>query len=93
MGVGAAIGGPAMNMLLGIGIACTIKCGKLGHAYPLAAPHSLIVSGSFLMASLLGSMTIVPFNKFAVGKKYGIWLFTLYLAMFSSTMYVTLAKK
>eukprot|EP00041_Stephanoeca_diplocostata_P030894 m.945765 g.945765 ORF g.945765 m.945765 type:complete len:784 (+) comp23845_c0_seq34:233-2584(+) len=70
MGVGAAIGGPAMNMLLGIGIACTIKCGKLGHAYPLAAPHSLIVSGSFLMASLLGSMTIVPFNKFAVGKKY-----------------------
>jgi len=60
MGVGAAIGGPAMNMLLGIGIACTVKCGKLGTDYPLNAPDSLIVSGVFLMISLVGSLTIVP---------------------------------
>ena len=60
MGVGAAIGGPAMNMLIGIGVACTVKCGKLGHDYPLNAPDSLIVSGVFLMISLVGSLTIVP---------------------------------
>lgn len=90
MGVGAAIGGPAMNMLLGIGISCTIKCGKIGGPYPIAAPSSLIVSGSFLMLSLLSSMTIVPYNKFAVGKKYGMYLFAVYVCMFSASLYTSL---
>eukprot|EP00035_Acanthoeca_spectabilis_P011758 m.207077 g.207077 ORF g.207077 m.207077 type:complete len:1066 (-) comp15442_c0_seq1:261-3458(-) len=91
MGVGAAIGGPAMNMMIGIGIACTIKCGKIGGPYKLQAPDSLIASGLFLMVSLLSSMTVVPFNKFAVGRKYGMWLFLVYAAMFITSVTLSLS--
>jgi sodium/potassium/calcium exchanger 6 len=90
MGAGAAIGGPAMNMLLGIGIACTIKCGKIGGDYKLKAPASLIASGVFLMISLIGSLTIVPYCKFAVGKKYALWLFLVYAGMFISSVSLSL---
>lgn len=88
MAVGACYGGPALNILLGIGIACSFKTATTGESYKIPKALGLEVSGGFLLASLLSALTIVPLSGFYIGKKFGAWLLTLYLASMVTGIYI-----
>eukprot|EP00040_Diaphanoeca_grandis_P022589 m.121796 g.121796 ORF g.121796 m.121796 type:complete len:803 (+) comp28879_c0_seq2:256-2664(+) len=93
MAVGACFGGPALNMLLGIGIACSLAMfkRKTDH-YIVRQEFGLIVSVIFLLTSLLTSLIFVPLSGFSVGKKYGITMFCLYALSLASGLYIEFAK-
>ncbi|EGD75575.1 hypothetical protein PTSG_06644 [Salpingoeca rosetta] len=88
MAVGAAFGGPALNMLLGIGISCTIACLRNDGHFPVKdqPSHQLAVSGGFLLLSLLSSMVIIPLCRFHASRKYGVYLWVLYLCYLASAL-------
>ncbi|EDQ90217.1 uncharacterized protein MONBRDRAFT_31967 [Monosiga brevicollis MX1] len=88
MAVGACFGGPAMNMLLGIGVSATVACFKHGGTFPVhdQKSHQLVVSGGFLLLSLVSSAIIIPVNKFRVGKYFGMYLWVLYTAYLATAL-------
>lgn len=66
------------DVLLGMGVSCTAACLTKVNPYPVAGELGLEVSGGFLLVSLLSSIIIIPCNQFSAGKKYGIYLCSLY---------------
>eukprot|EP00056_Hartaetosiga_gracilis_P005052 m.80796 g.80796 ORF g.80796 m.80796 type:complete len:729 (-) comp12032_c0_seq5:116-2302(-) len=80
MAAGACFGGPALNVLLGIGISCAVACLNNDGRYAMhdQPSHQLKVSGGFLLLSLLSSLVYIPFNKFNASKKFGMYLCVLY---------------
>lgn len=81
MAVSACFGGPLLNMLLGIGISCTVLNIKRGKAIPLLHRyHQYVISAGFLAASLSSSAIIIPLMGFRVPRMYGVYLILLYSA-------------
>ena len=78
MAVSACIGGPCLNMLLGIGLASTIAILKHGRPLELKLSGSLIISSAFLMFTICGHLVAVPLMKFRIRKWYGYYVFALY---------------
>jgi len=79
MAVSACIGGPCLNMLLGIGLASTLSILRSGKPLELKLSGSLIISSAFLMLTICSHLVSVPLMKFNVKKWYGYYLFTIYL--------------
>jgi sodium/potassium/calcium exchanger 6 len=90
MAVGACYGGPALNMLLGIGIACSVKAAQ-EDPYVIPKSIALQVQGGFLLASLLSALIIVPASGFYIGKRFGVWLWCLYLASMGTGLYIEIS--
>ena len=62
--------GPALNMLLGLGIACSlVMASRHESVYQIQDQFGLVVSFGFLLVSLLGSIIFVPLAGFNVGKR------------------------
>ncbi|KAL9980632.1 hypothetical protein ACROYT_G009241 [Oculina patagonica] len=81
MAVSACIGFPLLNMLLGIGISCTVATVSRGHAIPLRHRyHQYQISAGFLAASLSSSAILIPLMGFKVPRMYGVYLIVLYVA-------------
>ncbi|XP_066303388.1 mitochondrial sodium/calcium exchanger protein-like isoform X2 [Branchiostoma lanceolatum] len=80
MGVSACFGGPLFNMLMGIGISCTIATIKNGGNFPLKRTMLQSVLAGSLGFSLLSSLILIPAFKFKVGRWYGIYLIVVYIA-------------
>ncbi|KAJ7374063.1 Mitochondrial sodium/calcium exchanger protein [Desmophyllum pertusum] len=81
MAVSACFGGPLLNMLLGIGISCTVVTVSRGHAIPLHHRfHQYQISAGFLAASLSSSAILIPLMGFKVPRMYGVYLIVLYIA-------------
>ena len=78
MAVSACIGGPCLNMLLGIGLASTIAILKHGRALELKLSGSLVISSAFLMFTICSHLVAIPLMKFKVKKWYGFYTFGLY---------------
>ena len=78
MAVSACIGGPCLNMLLGIGLASTIAILKHGRALELKLSDTLVISSAFLMFTICSHIVAVPLMKFKVKKWYGFYMFGLY---------------
>jgi len=91
MAVGACFGGPALNVLLGIGISCTLMCITVQDPYPIGKDLNLKISGAFLLFSLMSSLIVVPLSKFSVGKKYGVFLISVYFVYVSVSLYVEIS--
>eukprot|EP00116_Pleurobrachia_bachei_P002735 sb/3462997/ len=79
MAVSACIGGPCLNMLLGIGLASTLSIIKNGKNLELKLGDSLIISSGFLMLTICSHLVAVPLMRFNVRRWYGFYLFGLYL--------------
>ncbi|CAH1232911.1 SLC8B1 [Branchiostoma lanceolatum] len=80
MGVSACFGGPLFNMLMGIGISCTIATIKNGGKFQLKRTMLQSVLAGSLGFSLLSSLILIPAFKFKVGRWYGIYLIVVYIA-------------
>lgn len=95
MAVGACFGGPALNILLGIGISCTVACLKGNGTYPVKDlnNHQLSVSGGFLLFALIFSLVVIPLRKFNAGRFYGIFLCALYLMYLTAALTLEFAVK
>ena len=97
MAVGAAFGGPMMNILIGIGVSCTARCisdadgGLYQFNLDPDSLQSLKISGGFLLASLVLSLCIVPASGFAMGKRYAAVLVVLYLAFLTAALVVEIS--
>jgi sodium/potassium/calcium exchanger 6 len=78
MAVSACIGGPCLNMLLGIGLASTIAIIKHGRSLELKLSGTLIISSAFLMFTICSHLVAVPLMNFKVKKWYGFYMFGLY---------------
>eukprot|EP00123_Amoebidium_parasiticum_P021834 comp7454_c0_seq1/m.3125 comp7454_c0_seq1/g.3125 ORF comp7454_c0_seq1/g.3125 comp7454_c0_seq1/m.3125 type:complete len:165 (-) comp7454_c0_seq1:281-775(-) len=76
MAVGAVFGGPLLNLLMGMGAACTMA--TLSGPFPLHVTLRLQVVACFLAASLLVSVIAVPISGFRVGRVQGLLLLGLY---------------
>lgn len=106
MAIGACFGGPALNLLLGVGVSCLVACitkvnpatGVKGdwhkpHAdgYPIDQVTNLKVSGAFLILSLLSSLIAIPLSKFKSSKIFGYYLVALYVTFVGVCLYVEIA--
>ncbi|XP_030847916.1 mitochondrial sodium/calcium exchanger protein [Strongylocentrotus purpuratus] len=78
MGMSACFGGPMFNMLLGIGISCTIVTVRDGGTFVLHTDDVQLVLALGLAVSLLSSMFIMVVTRFQAARFYGIYLFILY---------------
>ena len=79
MAVSACIGGPCLNMLLGIGLASTLSImHRGGEPIKLELSGSLIISSAFLMVNICSHLIFIPLMKFNVKRWYGFYLFILY---------------
>ncbi|CAB3983642.1 Sodium potassium calcium exchanger 6, mitochondrial [Paramuricea clavata] len=87
MAIAACFGGPLLNLLLGVGLSCTIattstKDGTL----TLNTSNQDYISTAFLAISLVSSAIIVPLLGFRIPKMYGVYLILLYIAFLVVTI-------
>lgn len=97
MAVSACIGGPCLNMLLGVGIASTLAIIRTGKALPLDLTGTLKISSGFLMCAISSTLVAIPAMNFKVHRWYGYYLFALYalfmvLALLNVTGAVNIAN-
>ncbi|XP_048582960.1 mitochondrial sodium/calcium exchanger protein isoform X2 [Nematostella vectensis] len=87
MATGACFGGPMLNLLLGVGISCTIASVSRGHPVQLKHRyHQYMVSAGFLAASLASSAIIIPLRGFRLTRGYGIYLLVLYFTYLTTSI-------
>jgi len=90
MAFGACFGGPALNVLLGMGVASTYKAATSeGHLFLLQSPSSrtkLFFSGGFLAGMLASLLIVVAVTRFHIGKPVAIYLSFLYLIFLAAVI-------
>jgi len=90
MGLGACFGGPALNVLLGMGVASVYKTATSEHhLFQLQSPNhtpKLLFSGVFLAGMLASLLIVVPAARFHIGKPVAIYLSVLYLTFLAVVM-------
>ena len=89
MAVGACYGSPLLNILIGIGISCSVACITKANPFPIQFEKSLAVSSTFLLIALVSSAAFVPLNKFQSHRRYGFYLVGLYVACTATSLAVT----
>ncbi|XP_071479928.1 mitochondrial sodium/calcium exchanger protein-like [Diadema antillarum] len=78
MGMSACFGGPMFNMLLGIGISCTITTIRDNGSFTLVTNDVQYVLAAGLAVSLLSSMILMVAMRFRANRFYGVYLYALY---------------
>ncbi|GAA5855844.1 hypothetical protein JCM8547_000382 [Rhodosporidiobolus lusitaniae] len=84
MAIAACFGGPMLNILLGVGLSGTYLIlfnsppDEPGRPIHIQMGHTLLVSGVGLFAILLGSLVVVPLNKYRMSKRVGAVLIGAY---------------
>ncbi|XP_033123250.1 mitochondrial sodium/calcium exchanger protein-like isoform X2 [Anneissia japonica] len=79
MAISACFGGPLFNMLVGIGIACTVKIVTSGKScFQINHTNLQDILALFLLLSLLSSLFIMLVAKFKASRAYSAFLFSLY---------------
>lgn len=67
-----------LNILLGIGGAGTYIILSTGHNYSVHFSHTLWVSAFGLVALLVATMLVVPYNDFWITRRWGVFLLVSY---------------
>ncbi|BFZ63420.1 hypothetical protein YB2330_004542 [Saitoella coloradoensis] len=79
MAFSACIGGPMMNILLGIGISgivATLK--EPDHTYPISLSPTLVITTSALIVTLIGLLVSVPRSGYKMTRKIGMSLLAIW---------------
>jgi len=71
MAIGACFGSPMLNLLLGIGVSCTIAILQTDQPYPIHVHVTVFVSGIGIVVGLLFSLFAISLNGFKAGRIYG----------------------
>ena len=80
MAIGATLGGPMLNLLIGIGFSMTFSPDQLKHrCFPISPDPPVAVSFMFLILSLVSSLVVIPLCRFKGYKVYGVYLILLYI--------------
>jgi len=91
MAIGACFGGPAFNLLLGLGISITYANIKnYPEPYSINLDVNIILAFSALAFSLFSSGCLIPACHFTAPKKYGIFMVILYLVFLILTILLEL---
>ena len=77
-----------LNILLGIGLGGTIVINRTGVPYAIEFDTTLFVSACGLLALLLSTLVIVPWNGFHLGRRWGIFLVFSYLCIMATNILV-----
>ncbi|KCV73103.1 hypothetical protein H696_00648 [Fonticula alba] len=92
IGVSACFGGPLLNLLLGLGIAFTIRLMTYPEAeYPLTIDTNLYAAFAGLLMSLVMSGIVIPVCGWRAGRNYAIVLLVFYLAYLSTNIAIEFA--
>lgn len=78
MGFSACFGGPMLNMLLGVGVSGSWIISQTGKPYELEFSTTLVISSMSLLAVLLVSAVVVPWNGYHLTKRWGAFLIGFY---------------
>ncbi len=57
-----------------------MACVRRQNPFPINQAADLRVSGVFLLVSLVSSLVYIPWNGFSSSRRYGYYLWALYLA-------------
>ncbi|XP_072047899.1 mitochondrial sodium/calcium exchanger protein-like [Amphiura filiformis] len=79
MAIAACFGGPLFNMLLGIGISCTIAAIRNDGVFHVSFSQLQMVLAGGLGVSLLSSLFFMLCTRFNATRIYGFYLYALYL--------------
>ncbi|KAH9568467.1 hypothetical protein CY35_03G078400 [Sphagnum magellanicum] len=80
MAVTGCFAGPMFNMLVGLGLALTLRTAKdFPVGYKLDRHPGILVAFGFLVLGLLGSLVVVTCSGFQVTRSWGICLISWYL--------------
>jgi sodium/potassium/calcium exchanger 6 len=94
MAVGACLGSPMLNLLIGLGISLTFAPEQLKHkCYVLAPEPAVSLAFLFLLISLLSTLIVIPVCKFRGFKLYGLYLILLYITYLSLAIPASINEK
>ncbi|KAF9046958.1 hypothetical protein BDZ89DRAFT_1058430 [Hymenopellis radicata] len=90
MGFSACFGGPMLNILLGIGISGSYIISQTGMPYDLHFGATLFVSTIGLLALLVTTLVVVPWNNYHLSRSWGVFLICSYITIMAINVVVEL---
>ena len=78
MAFSACIGGPMLNILLGVGGSGTYIIRQTGTSFSLQFSTTLMVSTIGLLTLLVATILFVPYNDYWLTKRWGVFLICSY---------------
>jgi sodium/potassium/calcium exchanger 6 len=78
MAFSACIGGPMLNILLGVGGSGTYIIRQTGTSFSLQFSTTLMVSSIGLLSLLVATILFVPYNDYWLTKRWGVFLICCY---------------
>ena len=78
MAFSACIGGPMLNILLGIGVSGSYVIRETGDVFRLHFSTTLMVSSIGLLSLLVATLLFVPYNGYWLSKRWGACLICSY---------------
>ena len=94
MAVGACLGSPMLNLLIGLGISLTFAPEQLKNkCYALPSEPAVSLAFLFLLISLVSTLIIIPACRFRGFKVYGVYLILLYVAYLAIAIPASINQK
>lgn len=81
MGFSACFGGPMLNILLGVGLSGTYIIRQTGEPYLLHLSTTLLVSSIGLLALLMATIVVVPWNGYWINRPWAMVLIMFYVVV------------
>jgi solute carrier family 24 (sodium/potassium/calcium exchanger), member 6 len=88
MAFSACIGGPMLNILLGIGGSGTYIIRQTGGPFSFNFPTTLMVSSIGLLFLLVITVLFVPYNNYWLTKRWGVFLICCYFLIMALNIIV-----
>ncbi|KAH7930172.1 hypothetical protein BV22DRAFT_1191449 [Leucogyrophana mollusca] len=90
MGFSACFGGPMLNILLGVGISGSYIINNTAAPYRLHFTPTLVTSTVGLLALLVVTLLVVPFNGYFLTRRWGLFLVGCYFVLMAANLFVEL---
>jgi solute carrier family 24 (sodium/potassium/calcium exchanger), member 6 len=92
MAFSACIGGPMLNILLGVGGSGTYITRQTGDQVSFHFPPTLMVSSIGLLTVLVITLLLVPYNGYWLTKSWGAFLICCYFLIMTANFIVEMKR-